>query len=588
MAAEQPIEDWSTLPWRKLEHQVYRLQKRIYRAAQRGDVKVVHNLQRLVMKSWSARCLAVRRVTQDNQGKKTAGIDGIKSVSAKYRPFFVERLREPATIKAFPVRRVYIPKPGNPTERRPLGIPVMLDRAYQALAKQAVEPQWEAHFEPNSYGFRPGRSAHDAIAAIYNEIVSKPKYVLDADIRGCFNEIAHEPLLAKLQTFPAMRRAIKAWLEAGVMEDGDYTPTESGTPQGSVISPLLANIALHGMEWEMNQAMGHYHQSPHLIRYADDLVVFHATLEGVVRAKQRLEQWLEGMGLELKPSKTRITHTLLLHEGQVGFDFLGFTVRQYPVGKTHTGHTQHRKPLGFKTLITPSKAAVKRHDKRLGDLVRANRSVSQRDLIGILNLVIRGWANYYRQVVSANVFEACDHFLVTLLLSWAKRRHPHKNRSWVLHRYWRPTATRTWNFATSEDAHLWLHAKTEIRRHVKVKGTASPFDGNIGYWSQRLKSHPLTGFLLGQLLHIQLGRCRWCHRYFMDGEIIEIDHILPRTLGGTDIFSNRQALHRHCHDQKSARDGSSGRSSVHDKGHIVEERNEGKPSRSVLQAGGKK
>jgi RNA-directed DNA polymerase len=185
---EPPLEDWATVPWRKLEQQVYRLQRRIYRAAQSGNVEVMHSLQRLLMKSWSARCLAVRRVTQENRGKRTAGVDGIKSVSAARRPLLVALLRHPEHIKARPVRRVFIPKPGKPDERRPLGIPVMLDRAHQALAKLALEPEWEARFEPNSYGFRPGRSAHDAVAAIYNEIVSKPKYVLDADIRSCFDQ----------------------------------------------------------------------------------------------------------------------------------------------------------------------------------------------------------------------------------------------------------------------------------------------------------------------------------------------------------------------------------------------------------------
>jgi RNA-directed DNA polymerase len=215
--------------------------------------------------------------------------------------------------------------------------------------------------------------------------------------------------------------------------------------------------------------------------------------------------------------------------------------------------------------------------------------VSQRDLIGILNPVIRGWANYYRSVVSAKAFGACDSFLVKLLRSWSTRRHAHKNRHWVFRRYWRPTATWTWNFATSSGVSLWWHAKTTIRRHVKVKGTASPFDGQLAYWAQRLKVHPLTGYLLGQLLREQQGRCSWCHRYFLDSEAIEIDHILPRSLGGTNAFSNRQALHRHCHDQKTTKDGSpSGKSSAHDKRHIAEEPCDGKPSRTVLQAGGGK
>ncbi len=236
MVAEQPIEDWALIPWRKLEMKMYRLQKRIYRASERGNVKAVHNLQRLLMKSEAARCLAVRRVTQDNQGKNTAGVDGIKSVSPQRRPILVKALRNHQTLKAQPARRVWIPKPGK-SEKRPLGIPTMLDRAHQALVKAALEPEWEAKFEPNSYGFRPGRGCHDAIEAIFTSVGCKEKYVLDADIQGCFDNIAHEPLLNKLNTYPTMRRAIKGWLKAGVRVGFAEEPTDKGTPQGGVVTP---------------------------------------------------------------------------------------------------------------------------------------------------------------------------------------------------------------------------------------------------------------------------------------------------------------------------------------------------------------
>jgi RNA-directed DNA polymerase len=266
-------EDWSLLPWRKLERQVYRLQKRIYRASSRGNVRAVHRLQQVLLRSRSARLLAVRRVTQDNQGKKTAGVDGVKSLTPPARLALVEAIhpthqRKP---KAQPVRRVWIPKPGKP-EKRPLGIPVMYDRACQALAKQALEPEWEANFEADSYGFRPGRSQHDAIGAIFNEIHHKAKYVLDADIKGCFDHLAHQALLDKLATYPAMRRAVKGWLKAGVMEGGEIFPTEEGAPQGGVLSPLLANVALYGMEEAVHQAFKVKEGKPSLIRYADDFV----------------------------------------------------------------------------------------------------------------------------------------------------------------------------------------------------------------------------------------------------------------------------------------------------------------------------
>ena len=241
----KPMYGWNDLPWRQFERQVFKLQKRIYRASQRGDMKTVHKLQRLLMNSWSAKCLAVRRVTQDNQGKKTAGIDGMKSLSPTHRLALVSILK--LLPQARPVRRVWIPKPGT-QEKRGLGIPVMYDRALQALVKLALEPEWEARFEPNSYGFRPGRSCHDAIEAIFNSIRYKAKYVLDADISKCFDQISHQALLQKLATFPKMRRNIKAWLEAGVMEGLELSATTKGTPQGGPLSPLLANVALHGLE----------------------------------------------------------------------------------------------------------------------------------------------------------------------------------------------------------------------------------------------------------------------------------------------------------------------------------------------------
>uniref|UniRef100_A0A1D9G4F8 Reverse transcriptase domain-containing protein n=1 Tax=Moorena producens (strain JHB) TaxID=1454205 RepID=A0A1D9G4F8_MOOP1 len=195
---------------------------------------MVRKLQKTLMKSWTAKMIAVRRVTQENKGKKTAGIDGVKALTNKQRLALVANLEIPK--KAQPTRRVWIPKPGG-TEKRPLGIPTMYDRALQALAKQALEPEWEAKFEPNSYGFRPGRSCHDAIEAIFNSIRQRPKWVLDADIAKCFDKINHDALLHKLNTYPSLRRLIKSWLQAGVMDKGTFFPTNEGTPQGGVISP---------------------------------------------------------------------------------------------------------------------------------------------------------------------------------------------------------------------------------------------------------------------------------------------------------------------------------------------------------------
>ena len=237
--------EWGQLPWRKLEVAAFKLQRRIYRASQANDRRRVHKLQRLLLKSRAAKYLAVRRVTQDNHGKRTAGVDGVTALTPSQRQQVVERFDTLPTGQ--PARRVWIPKAGT-TELRPLSIPTLYDRAQQALIKQVLEPEWEAKFEPNSYGFRPGRSVHDAVGAIFNAIKTQPKYCLDADIAKCFERIDQTALLRKLQTFPQLSRPIRRWLKAGVLDNAVFTATETGTGQGSILSPLLANVALHGVE----------------------------------------------------------------------------------------------------------------------------------------------------------------------------------------------------------------------------------------------------------------------------------------------------------------------------------------------------
>jgi RNA-directed DNA polymerase len=570
-------ESWNKLPWRKFEQHVYRIQKRIFRAEQRGETRAVHKLQKLLMKSRAARLLAVRRVTQENQGKKTAGVDGIKSVSPKQRFLMAKSIHPPnwKSHKSLPVRRIYIPKPGK-TEKRPLGIPVMVERAQQALVKSALEPEWEAKFEANSYGFRPGRSSQDAIAAIFIDIHQKDKYVLDADLKGCFDNISHSALLRKLNTYPAMRQLIKNWLKAGLIDQGVFEQTPQGTPQGGVVSPLLANIALHGMETALQQAYK-YKERPNFVRYADDFVVLHPTLEGVEKAKAELERWLQDIGLELKPSKTKITHTRTAYQGNVGVDFLGWNVRQYPVGKTHTGKDHTGKPLGFKTIITPSKEAVQRHLDDVTNVIRKRRTASQGQLIKELNLKIRGWTNYHRTIVAGKTFQRCQYVLFHQLFRWACRRHPNKGKRWVASKYWH-VEEGTWTF-TDGRSKLWTHDLTKIQRHTKVKGTASPYDGNLLYWSQRLRTHPLLSGTKARLLQKQQGKCKWCGLLFQDGDHIEIDHITPKSHGGGEDLSNKCALHRHCHDVRHAQRAIG----TSDKGSVLEEPYEVKVSRTVLK-----
>ena len=359
-ATTTPMDRWETLPWRTIQRNVFKVQKRIYQASQRDDVKTVRKFQRLLMSSRSAKLLAVRKVTQDNRGKGTAGVDGVKALTPPQRLKLAHSLR--IGHKARAVRRVWIPKPET-DEQRPLGIPTIHDRALQTLVKLALEPEWEARFEANSYGFRPGRSCHDAIEAIFNATAHLEKYVLDADVAKCFDRINHDALLDKLNTGPRLRRQIKAWLKAGVLDKGELFPTDRGTMQGGTISPLLANVALHGMEELLVQRFptklhkGFY--APQVIRYADDLVVLHKDRAIIQQCQEVLAEWLQHMGLELKPSKTRITHTRNAPVGEPGFSFLGFNIRQYVVGKTQSGKDTRRQRVGFKLFIKPSKSSIK-------------------------------------------------------------------------------------------------------------------------------------------------------------------------------------------------------------------------------------
>lgn len=568
--------EWHNINWKKVEKIVWKLQKRIYQAKVKGNQRLVKKLQRLLINSRSAKTLAIRKVTQDNRGKRTAGIDGKKALRPQSRLKLLGNLK--INGKSSPLRRIYIPKPNG--ERRPLSIPTIKDRATQMLVTMALEPEWEAIFEPNSYGFRKGRSCHDALSAIFNQLRFKNKWVLDADIAKCFDKINHNYLLEKLgDTLIGIKRQIKAWLKSGYMEGKKLFPNEEGTPQGGIISPLLANIALHGIEnhltewvksWKGKNGKGKRDnlRSFAFIRYADDFVCIHESKEVIEKAKELISQYLEPIGLKLKPEKTKVVYTLN------GFNFLGCEVRHYPVGKHHSGK-HNGKLIGFKTLIKPSAKSIKKHHDEISSKIRGNRTISQDGLIGLLNPIIKGWCNYYQPFVSKEIFSHLDHLVYGSLRKWMIRRHPNKSRKWINKKYYQKVDLRNWVFKSEHGHELINHSSTKILRHTKVKEGKSPYDGDAVYWGERLaKSLELTT-REQKLLKNQKGYCPICNEKFKTGDLWEVDHIIPRSLGGKSRYDNLQLVHAHCHDTKTRTDGSLKRG-VRDKNEVIEEPCEGK------------
>jgi len=566
---------WQDILWMKVHRHVFRLQKRIYQATQGGRVRTARKLQKLLMKSWYARLLAVRRITQDNQGKRTAGIDGVKSLMPEKRLALANGLCLDG--KAKPLRRTWIPKRGS-AEKRPLGIPTQHNRAQQTLVRQALEPEWEAKLSPQTYGFRPGRSCWDAIEAIFHGIKFRPQFALKVDIAKCFDRIGHDALLTKTQTTPVIRRQLKAWLKAGLWENHQLFPTEAGTPQGGSISPLLALIALHGMD----EAITRVYPRARVIMYADDCVVLHEDRQVLEHCQHLLMTWLAEIGLTLNEAKSRISHTL---EGDSpGFTFLGFHIRQYRVGKYHSGKGPGGHRLGYKTLIKPAKANIESHLAEIGQIIRRSRALPQSGLINQLNPKIRGWANYYRIGVSQVAYARLDHLVWVKLRYWAHRRHSTKTIGWVIERYWHRIGNRR-AFATPptdrDPVHLLTHSEVAIKRHVKVQVNRSPYDGDWVYWSIRQGRHPSASPRLARLLKTQQGRCRYCRLFFQHDDRIEVDHI--NSDHKDSRYANLQALHGHCHDAKTREHGDYLPPGLRDKHRDTEERRERKPSCADLE-----
>ena len=507
---EDDAERWRQIDWRRAEADVRRLRQRIFTASKAGDLRRVRRLQKLMLRSRANTLISVRRVTERNAGRLTAGVDGEVVLTPEAKMQLVDRVQQNAEpFKAAPVRRVYIPKRGSSTKRRPLGIPVILDRVHQARVVNALEPEWEARFDRRSFGFRPGRGCQDAIQAVFEVAKGKsPKrpWVLDADLASAFDLIAHDHIQTMIGAFPA-RGMIRAWLKAGVVEQGRLHRTEDGVPQGGVVSPVLLNIALNGME----QAVGVRYlssgsirlDSPTVIRYADDLVALCHTRQDALEIKAKLAKWLAPRGLAFNEDKTRV---VTLDEG---FDFLGFNARRYR----------------GKLLIKPSKAAIRRIRARLKNEMRSLRGSNAQAVIKRLNPIIRGWANYYRSHVAAEIFGDLDTYLWKLTYKWATASHRNKPKSWVIARYFgqfNKTRQDRWVFGDRHSgAYMHRFAWTKIVRHMVVKSGASPDDPALAdYWAWRRRKPilPINNTTL-RLLQAQDGRCPICKtRLFADDQ----------------------------------------------------------------------
>jgi len=512
---DQDVVDWETIDWRSCEQQVRRLRQRIFKATREGDWPKVRSLQKLMLRSRANTLVSVRQVAQRNAGRKTAGIDGEVALTSQARADVAVRVH--ATITSWQpraVKRVYIPKASDRTKLRPLGIPVIMDRCHQARVRNALEPEWEARFEPRSYGFRPGRGCHDAIEAIFITLAGRnPQrvWILDADLAAAFDRIDHDRLLTAIGSFPA-RGMIRDWLKAGVFEPGKgFAPTEEGTPQGGVISPLLLNVALHGLE----EAAGVRYvttgvhagklqaDSPAVIRYADDLIACCHSRQQAEQAKARLAAWLAPRGLAFNEDKTQIVHVLQ------GFDFLGFNARRHRNGKL---------------LIKPSKKAVRRFRKRLAAEMRALRGSNAAAVIARLAPITRGWAAYYRTVVSSRLFASLDHYLWKLTYKWARYSHKNKSKTWIVDRHFgkfNRFRNDRWVFGDrNSGAYLPKLAWTGIVRHVQVKGGASPDDPDLAeYWATRRRKvkPPLDRYTL-RLLSGQDARCPLCGDHLLSAD----------------------------------------------------------------------
>lgn len=476
-----PKRAWESIDFKRAQAEVTRLQVRIAKAFKEGKLNKARCLQGILARSFYARVLAVRKASS-NKGSRTPGIDGQlwRSPSRRFREALALRKRG---YKALPLRRHYILKKNG--KQRPLGIPCMKDRAMQALYAFTLEPIAESTADWNSYGFRRFRGTADAIESVFTVLARKssPQWILEGDIKACFDEISHSWLLANI---PMDKSLLAQWLGAGYLEKGLLFPTEAGTPQGGIISPIISNMVLDGLEKRIKSACPGQQDKVHFNRYADDFVVSaseRALLESTVIPE--IKAHLSPRGLRLSEEKTVLTHIA------DGFDFLGQNVRKY----------------GDKLLIKPSNANVRTFLHKVRTITKECRGHNAATLIRRINPVIRGWANYHRHVASKGTFAYVDYQIHQAIMRWATRTHRKKSRAWIYHRYFkRPTPQQGTVFTAMDKPakasspkgegkrpvkllRLVKAADTKIVRRVKVRMTANPFDPQqASYFAMRARS----------------------------------------------------------------------------------------------------
>jgi len=528
---------WQGINWAHVHRQVRRLQARIVKAIQEGRPNKVKALQWLLTHSFRGKALAVKRVTT-NRGKNTPGVDHVIWNTPEAKTNAIASMKRRG-YSPLPLRRVFIPKK-NGQKTRPLGIPSMIDRAMQALHLLALEPVAETTGDPNSYGFKPERSTADAGAQCFTVLAqaSAAQWVLEADIKGCFDHISHDWMIANV---PTDKTILRKWLKAGFVYRNELFPTEAGTPQGGIISPVLANMTLDGLEAKLAEKFPKAKQrglKMHMVRYADDFIITghsKAWLENEV--KPAVVEFLAERGLVLSPEKTRITHI------KDGFDFLGWNIRTYD----------------GKLLMKPSKANVIAHLDKIRQVIKANKTAKQANLIRLLNPILRGWANYHRHVVAKKTFARNDAIIWSRLWQWATRRHPNKGAQWVKAKYFQTRGARHWVFAAKEkredgtqsEVILLNEGDTPIQRHVKIKSAANPHDPQWEQyfetrWGQKMLNSMRGRKKLYRVWLTQDGTCPVCQERITKDSPWTVQHIVKRTDGGTDAASNTLMLHLTC------------------------------------------